>query len=62
MDKLSEGPNTPEPLTNREAGGLLLAFIAAVVLVLGVATSLPAPTAGTANQGPSGQVSGSVER
>jgi hypothetical protein len=41
MTKPTEGPHTPGVLTDREAGGLILAFMAAVILVLAVATSLP---------------------
>jgi hypothetical protein len=40
MSKPMEGPRTPDVLTNREAGGLILAFMAAVILVLTVATSM----------------------
>lgn len=50
MSTLSEGPNTPGLSTDRQAGVLLLAFFAAVILVLAVATSLPAAT-GTASTG-----------
>ena len=40
MTKLTEGPQAPGVLTDREAGGLILAFMAAVILVLAVATSM----------------------
>ena len=40
MSKPTEGPHTPDVLTNPEAGGLILAFMAAVILVLTVATSI----------------------
>ena len=40
MSKPTEGPHSPDVLTDREAGGLILAFVAAVILVLTVATSL----------------------
>jgi len=40
-DQLNEpmqGQHPPDPLSDRKAGGLLLAFVAAVVVVLAVAT------------------------
>ncbi len=40
MSKPTEGPYSPDLLSDRAAGGLILAFVAAVVLVLTVATSL----------------------
>ena len=40
MSKATESPHAPDVLTNREAGALILAFMAAVMLVLTVATSM----------------------
>ena len=40
MSKPTEAPHAPDVLTNREAGALILAFLAAVMLVLTVATSM----------------------
>ena len=40
MSKPTESPHAPDVLTNREAGALILAFMAAVMLVLTVATSM----------------------
>lgn len=54
MTELMEGHHTGARLTDRAAGGLLLAFLATVIVVLAVATSLPAtlpdPTDGQAEQ------------
>jgi hypothetical protein len=41
MTELREGHHTGGRLTDRAAGGLLLAFLATVIVVLAVATSLP---------------------
>ena len=41
MNELTEGHHTGR-LTDRAAGGLLLAFLATVIAVLAVATSIPA--------------------
>ena len=38
MNERTEGHHAPDVLTNRKAGALLLAFLAAVVVVLTVAT------------------------
>ena len=40
MSKPTESPQAPDVLTNREASALILAFMAAVTLVLTVATSM----------------------
>jgi hypothetical protein len=39
LDEPSEGHYAPDPLSDRRAGGLLLAFLATVILVLAVATA-----------------------
>ena len=38
LNESTEGHHAPDPLSNRKAGALLLAFLAAVVVVLAVAT------------------------
>ncbi len=43
MNKPTEGRHVPDPLSDRKAGGLLLAFLAVVILVLALAT-MPLPT------------------
>ena len=42
MNELTEGHHTGARLTDRAAGGLLLAFLTTVIVVLAVATSIPA--------------------
>ena len=44
----TEGQHAPDPLTDRKAGALLLVFVAAVVVVLAVAT-LPLISADSAS-------------
>ena len=39
MEEPMKGQHAPDPLTDRKAGLLLLAFLAAVVVVLAVATA-----------------------
>lgn len=41
MNELTEGAHTGARLTDRAAGGLLLAFLTTVIVVLAVATSIP---------------------
>jgi hypothetical protein len=57
MTELTEGSHTGARLTDRAAGGLLLAFLATVIVVLAVATSIPAVVDGPGTSDPTQQTS-----
>ena len=62
MHNPTEGPHTPEALSDRQAGGLLVAFLAAVVLVLALATMPPIQIESTSTHEPMGTVEPAVGR
>ena len=62
MDESTEGHHAPDILSNRKAGGLLLAFLGTVILILAVVALLPAPMASTTTHEPISHTSGSDVR
>lgn len=61
MSKPTEGHHVPDRLSDRQAGGLLLAFLVVVILVLALAT-MTVPTERSSTDEPDGQRSASVGR
>lgn len=54
LDDHPEGHYAPDVPSDQRAGGLLLAFLTAVILLLAVGTMPLSPTAGTSPQSPTG--------
>lgn len=54
MNKPTKDHHVPDRLSNRKAGGLLLAFLAAVILVAAIATIPLTPTDRSDTEAPMG--------